>query len=77
MYPLIRHIQESDLAAILKIQALCYTEILNESERCILAKLTASPGSCFVACQDDHVVGYLLSLPTKFEHPPELDTETV
>lgn len=37
------------------------------------AKLAAAPDTCFVACQGEHIVAYLLALPWRFDAPPCLD----
>lgn len=37
------------------------------------AKLSASPGTCFVACNAEAIIAYLLALPWRFDDPPHLD----
>jgi ribosomal protein S18 acetylase RimI-like enzyme len=72
----IRPMRHADLTSILEIQAMCYTELIPESEDSLKAKLSASPSTCYVACQLDSVIGYLISSPGLFESPPELDAAT-
>jgi len=72
----IRPMRPVDLPSISEIEVLCYTEIAPESDECLLAKLSASPSTCYVACQQHKVVAYLISLPGSFEHPPELHAVT-
>lgn len=71
----IRPMRQTDLPAILEIQELCYTEIAPESAVSLSAKQVASPATCYVTCQDDRAIGYLISLPWRFESPPELNAE--
>ncbi len=72
----IRAMQHSDLPRILQIQALCYTEVAPESADSLNAKLQASSSTCYVACRQGAVIGYLISLPGRFESPPELNATT-
>jgi predicted N-acetyltransferase YhbS len=69
----IRPMRHTDLPLILEIQTLCYTELTPESEDSLRAKLNASPSTCHVACEQDKVIGYLISSPWLFESPPELN----
>jgi ribosomal protein S18 acetylase RimI-like enzyme len=66
----------ADFPSILTIQALCYTELVPESEQSLRAKLLASPLTCYVACQYASVIGYLIAVPWHFGDPPELNAET-
>lgn len=72
----IRAMAESDMAAVLAIQAVCYTTIVPESAASLLAKLRASPSTCFVAARGGEPVGYLIGLPWLFASPPQLDAAT-
>lgn len=65
----------SDIPDILKIQSVCYTELVPESESSFVAKLRASPATCFVASRGGEVVGYLFSIPWHFSTPPRLDMQ--
>lgn len=66
----------ADIPSVLEIQALCYTELVPESGDSLKAKLSASPATCHVACQQDRVIAYLISLPGLFDSPPELNAAT-
>lgn len=72
----IRTMEAVDLPAVLDIQARCYTEVTLESEESFLTKLRASPSTCFIASLDKETVGYPISLPWGFSHPPMLNAET-
>lgn len=67
---------EADIAAVLEIQAVCYTEITPESDASLHAKLNASPSTCFVASIEGGVAGYLIALPWECSNPPALDAAT-
>lgn len=67
---------EADIAAVLAIQAVCYTEITPESDTSLHAKLSASQSTCFIASLDGTVVGYLISLPWECASPPALNAAT-
>ena len=58
---------------VLKIQAVCYSGDIPESRISLMAKLQASPASCFVAEHDNTLVAYLISLPWKLGSPPTLN----
>lgn len=66
----------ADIPAVLEIQAVCYTELIPESEESLQAKLRASRTTCFIASLGGTVVGYLISLPWEFANPPELNAVT-
>jgi len=72
----IRQMLESDLPVVLAIQAVCYDEQKRESLAAFLTKLQGSPGTCFVAETEQHVVGYLVAVPIRFDAPPRLNTPT-
>jgi ribosomal protein S18 acetylase RimI-like enzyme len=72
----IRTMAEADIAAVLEIQAVCYTEITPESDTSLHAKLSASQSTCFIASLDGTVVGYLISLPWECSNPPTLNAAT-
>lgn len=63
----------SDLPAVLDLQDICFPTIEPESERCLAAKLQASPRTCFVAMQGDELMGYIITHPWTSRLPPELD----
>lgn len=72
----IRQMLESDLPVVLAIQAECYEERKRESLAAFLTKVEGSPGTCFVAEIEPHVVGYLVAVPIRFEEPPRLNAQT-
>ncbi|SFM76135.1 Predicted N-acetyltransferase YhbS [Marinobacter zhejiangensis] len=69
----IRAMRRSDLSNVLDIQSKCYTELEPESEASFDTKLRLSPTTCFVACDEGTVVGYLIAIPWVFANPPALD----
>ena len=71
----IRQMKLSDLPSIMLVQAASYSDIIPESANSMLAKLLASPSTCFVAIQNDKVIGYLISLPWEFSNPPALNMQ--
>lgn len=71
--PNIRPMQVDDMAAILRIQDVCYTTIVPESKQSLEAKLRASPTTCFVAIAQNEIVGYLVAMPWQLGTPPALD----
>ncbi len=73
----IRLMRREDIDDVLTIQAACYTAIVPESRASLLAKLDASPSTCFVA---EHIAGaqqgmagYLFAMPWRLSTPPQLD----
>lgn len=74
--PAVRPMQAADIAAVLAIQAVCYTAIVPESRTSLLAKLAASPSTCFIAGAGGDILGYLIALPWQFASPPLLNAES-
>ena len=72
----IRSMIAADLSAVMAIQAVCYTELVPESQASLEAKRAASPSTCWVAERDGTVVGYLFALPWTAGEPPALDART-
>ena len=72
----IRMMVETDIPAVLEIQAVCYTELTPESDESLHAKLRASQSTCFVASLGRDTVGYLIALPWAFSSPPPLNATT-
>ena len=68
--------QEGDLPAVLQVQAECFDPATRESPQSFLAKLAASPSTCFVAVQDTTVVGYLVAVPADSRSPPALNRDS-
>lgn len=69
----IRPMQPEDLSDILQIQSACYTEVEPESCQSLLAKLRASPSTCFIASHRGEIIAYLIALPCRFNNPPSLN----
>lgn len=69
----VRGMLEADLDDVLRIQDACYTEIVPESAASLLAKLRATPATCFVAETEAGVAGYLFAVPVAFPALPALD----
>lgn len=69
----VRPMLEADLAAVLAIQADCYIAIEPESAGSLLAKLRASPATCFIAARGGEPLGYLIALPWQAQDPPPLN----
>lgn len=70
---IIKPMNPEDLTAMLDIQTACYTEITPESKESLASKLMSSPSTCFVAYQNDCLIGYLISLPSLFSSPFKLN----
>jgi ribosomal protein S18 acetylase RimI-like enzyme len=60
----IRPMRESDLAGVLKVQAACYPEPMQEPGAIVLARLRAAPATCVVACDGGEVAAYLFAYPS-------------
>lgn len=58
--------EAADIPAVLRIQAVCYTELVPESDASLQAKLSASQSTCFIASIEGDAAGYLISLPGSF-----------
>lgn len=71
----VRKMQQSDLTAVLQIQSESFDNATQESQQSFQAKLTASPATCFVALDDQLVVGYLVALIADSRYPPALDDD--
>lgn len=73
-YPFqIRTMRSADMDCVLKIQAACYGGDIPESRISLMAKLQASPATCFVAEHDSKLLAYLISMPWKLGSPPTLN----
>ena len=68
--------QEVDLPAVLQVQAECFEPVTRESPQSFLAKLAASPSTCFVAVRGSDVVGYLVAVPADSRSPPALNGDS-
>ncbi|MFC7421696.1 GNAT family N-acetyltransferase [Iodobacter arcticus] len=69
----IRHLNPSDIPAIMDIQSACYPAELLEDAAHLLAKHQQSPASCWVATIQEEVSAYLLTHPWSGDTPPDLN----
>ncbi len=74
--PHVRSMRLADLPDVLRIQAVCYTELVPESIDSFRSKVEASPSTCFVASIEGEIVGYLIALLWDYSAPPELNAQT-
>lgn len=61
MIPIVRHIEESDWAAILRIQSLAYPADFLESESALRAKQRTEPDLCYLLETEDGIHAYCLA----------------
>lgn len=59
----IRTAQPDDIREILHIQASCYQPDFLEAAQAFASKLQASPHTCWLACIEQQVAAYLVSVP--------------
>lgn len=71
--PDIRPLAPADMAAVMRIQALCYSAITPESAGSMGAKRAAAPQACFGAWRGARLLGYLLAVPVRWPALPPLD----
>jgi GNAT superfamily N-acetyltransferase len=71
--PLARLMQPEDLSIVLDIQVCCHDESKLESRHSFLAKLQASPATCFIGMVDGEPVAYLMAVPAVAGSPPPLN----
>lgn len=72
---IVRNMSDADLPCIARIQRECYRDDLLESVESFAAKLSVSPDCCFVAVQQQQVVGYAVAMPWRFGEVPELGSD--
>ncbi|WP_333798018.1 GNAT family N-acetyltransferase [Rheinheimera sp.] len=60
---MIRQMQAFDLPAVVKLQDRCYSAELFEPAELLKRRFSAFPQSCWVACYQDKLWGYLFSYP--------------
>jgi GNAT superfamily N-acetyltransferase len=72
----VRAMRTDDLPSVLRIQSCCYDEAKLESQQAFLAKLEASPVTCFMALVDGAAAGYLVAVPAELGRPPPLNSPT-
>lgn len=71
----IRLMQKSDLAAVVRLQDHCYADEFFESAEVVAKRLMLYPQSCWVACYQDKIWGYLFSCPSKLSQVNPLGAE--
>ncbi len=67
--------QKSDLAAVVRLQDHCYADEFYESAEVVAKRLMLYPQSCWVACFQDKIWGYLFSYPSKLSQINPLGAE--
>ncbi|MCD8520695.1 MAG: GNAT family N-acetyltransferase [Saccharospirillaceae bacterium] len=74
--PSLRQAVITDIAEILRIQALCYTSIEPERADAFINKLQQAPDCAFVTeTESGKLLAYLFALPIRTEQPPALDAD--
>lgn len=72
---LIRQMQQSDLAAVIRLQDSCYHDELYEAPEVVLQRFMRHPQSCWVAVYKDKLWGYLFTYPSKVGNVNPLGAE--
>jgi GNAT superfamily N-acetyltransferase len=70
----VRAMRLEDMATVLDIQSCCYDATKRESRQSFLAKLEASPTTCFMGLVAEAPVGYLVAVPAEVGSPPPLNS---
>ena len=65
-------INEATWPEILKVQSEAYVQVEPEALEVLKAKWLRSPDCCFVYCEGEHVLGYLLAHSWNSDVPPKL-----
>lgn len=73
----VRQMRESDLPAVLSVQADCYPPFYLEDASAFEAKLRLNPGGSWVVCRERQVVGYLVTVLTDELHIPSLNSDSL
>ena len=71
----IRLMQISDLSAVVRLQDHCYADEFYESPQVVAKRLMLYPQSCWLACYQDKVWGYLFSYPSRLGQVNPLGAE--
>lgn len=71
----IRLMQIADLGAVVRLQDHCYADEFYESPQVVSQRLMLYPQSCWVACYQDKIWGYLFSYPSKYQQVNPLGAE--
>jgi len=61
----IRLMQIDDLGAVVRLQDHCYADEFYEAPQIVNKRLMLYPQSCWVACYQDKIWGYLFSYPSR------------
>lgn len=72
---LIRQMQQSDLAAVIRLQDSCYHDELYEAPEVVQQRFMRHPQSCWVAVYKDKLWGYLFTYPSKIGNVNPLGAE--
>lgn len=67
----------NDVAHICRIQAACYLPEFLEDQTAFAAKITVSAKTCWLACWNNEVIGYLISLPVSMHSFPQLNSQEI
>lgn len=73
----LRLMTESDLPAVMAIQASSYPQRYIEGLATFRSKLKLNPTGCWVACLDQAVRGYLVTVHSDEHHFPSLNVDAV
>ena len=71
---IVQAMRVEDLPIVLGIQSRCYDETKLESRQSFIAKLKASPTTCFIALVAGVPAGYLVAVPALVASPPPLNS---
>jgi GNAT superfamily N-acetyltransferase len=71
----IRLMQHTDLPAVVRLQDSCYSDEFFEPASVVRQRLMLYPQSCWVACYQDKIWGYLFSYPSMVGHVNPLGAE--
>lgn len=61
----VRSMNETDLPAVLAVQAACYPPAMQEAAAVVLARLRAAPGTTLVASDEEGVCAYVFAYPSR------------
>lgn len=71
----IRLMQIADLNAVVRLQDHCYADEFYESPQVVAKRLMLYPQSCWLACYQDKIWGYLFSYPSRLGQVNPLGAE--
>ena len=73
----LRHLTESDIGSILRLQTACYEPHLRELAPAFLSKIKMSPRTCYaIELMNTELVAYGIAFPCDDSQPPELNKST-